>query len=87
MKDGTTHLAYKVEHVIDLHSGVLMAAETYRATEADTATLEGSVVRAQMNQQTAGSEQEIKDVVAVKGDPAAKTFTSIAEQSTIRTAI
>ena len=61
MKDGTTHLAYKAEHVIDLDSGILLAAEIYHATEADTATLEGSVVQAQMNQEAAGSQQEIKE--------------------------
>ena len=87
MKDGTTHLAYKAEHVIDMDSGMLLAAEIYHATEADTATLEGSVVEAQMKQEAAGSEQEIKEVIADKGYHAAETLTSFAEQSSIRTYI
>ena len=27
MKDGTTHLAYKAEHVVDLDSGMILGAE------------------------------------------------------------
>ncbi len=36
MKDGTTHLAYKAEHVVDLESGIIVGAEIYQATAADT---------------------------------------------------
>lgn len=87
MKDGTTHLAYKAEHVLDVDTGMLLAAAIYPATEHDTATLEGSVVQAQMNQQAAGSTQEIQDVIADKGYHANETLASFAEQSTIRTYI
>ena len=31
MKDGTTHLAYKAEHVVDLKSDLILAAEIYPA--------------------------------------------------------
>src|SRR5580692_76568 len=38
MKDGTTHLAYKAEHVVDLASDLVLAAEIRPGTAADTAT-------------------------------------------------
>ena len=57
MKDGTTHLAYKAEHVVDLETEVILAAEIYHADQHDTHTLEDSVHQAQINLQEAGSEQ------------------------------
>ena len=39
MKDGTTHLAYKPEHAVDLDTGAIVAAELYPADEGDTTTL------------------------------------------------
>ena len=39
MKDGTTHLAYKPEHVVDLDTGVVVAAPIHPADEGDTKTL------------------------------------------------
>jgi transposase len=36
MKDGRTHLAYKAEHVVDLQSDVILAAEIYPADHADS---------------------------------------------------
>ena len=54
MKDGTTHLAYKAEHVVDLESDLVLAAEIYPADHADTATLADSVVAAQVNLKEAG---------------------------------
>jgi hypothetical protein len=39
MKDGTTHLAYKPEHAVDLDSGVIVAAPIHPADEGDTTTL------------------------------------------------
>jgi transposase len=64
MKDGTTHLAYKAEHVVDLDTEMILAAEIYHADRPDTQTLEDSVNAAQTNQREAGSEQQIEDVVA-----------------------
>src|SRR4051812_33185764 len=55
MKDGTTHLAYKAEHVVDLESDLLLAAEIRPADHADTATLVDSVAAAQLNLKAAGS--------------------------------
>ena len=39
MKDGTTHLAYKPEHAVDLDTGVMVAAPIHPADEGDTTTL------------------------------------------------
>jgi transposase len=36
MKDGTTHLAHKAEHAVDLESGVIVAAEIHPADSGDT---------------------------------------------------
>ena len=43
MKDGTTHLAYKAEHVVDLTSNLILA------TEMDPQTLVDSVLKAEEN--------------------------------------
>ena len=42
MKDGTTHLAYKPEHAVDLDTGVVVAAPLHPADEGDTTTLEAA---------------------------------------------
>jgi transposase len=43
MKDGTTHLAYKPEHAVDLDTGAVVAAEIHPANEGDTTTLPGTL--------------------------------------------
>ncbi len=67
MKDGTTHLAYKAEHVEDLASNIVVAAEIYSGTHADMHTLPQSVVEARIHLEQAGCEREITEVVADKG--------------------
>src|SRR6266513_2878959 len=49
MKDGTTHLAYKAEQVVDLKTELVLAAEVYPADQADSATLPTSVLTAELN--------------------------------------
>lgn len=39
MKDGTTHLAYKPEHVVDLESGAIVSLTVHPADQGDTKTL------------------------------------------------
>jgi hypothetical protein len=67
MKDGRTHLAYKAEHVVDLESEILLAAEILPADHADTQSLVDSVIAARVNLEAAGSEVEVKEVAADKG--------------------
>src|SRR5271163_833650 len=64
MKDGTTHLAYKAEHVVELQSQIVLAAEIYQADQGDTQTLVDSVLQAQLNLAEAGSEVGIEEVAA-----------------------
>jgi transposase len=74
MKDGRTHLAYKAEHVVDLKSDLVLAAEIGPADRADTATLADSLMAAQINLQEAGSDATIEEVAADKGYHAAGTI-------------
>jgi transposase len=87
MKDGTTDLAYKAEHVVDLESNLILGAEIYHANEADTQTLEDSVQQAQTNLREAGSDAQIEDVVADKGYHANETITELSEHTPCRTYI
>jgi transposase len=74
MKDGTTHLAYKAEHAVDLDSGFVLAAAVHTADQPDPATLVGSVIAAQVNLVLAGSTQEVEEAVADKGYHKAETL-------------
>lgn len=49
MKDGTTHLAYKPEHAVDLDTGVIVAAPIHAADEGDTTTLDSTLDTAARN--------------------------------------
>lgn len=74
MKDGTTHLAYKAEHVVDLKSDLIVAAEIRSATDGDQQTLVDSVLKAEENLQAVGSDQSIEEVAADKGYYSAATL-------------
>jgi transposase len=67
MKDGTTHLAYKAEHVVDLETEAILSAEVYAANEADTATLVPSLQQAQANVAATESGRVIEKTAADKG--------------------
>ncbi len=49
MKDGSTHLAYKPEHAVDLDTGVIVAAPIHPADEGDTTTLDPTLEAAARN--------------------------------------
>jgi transposase len=82
MKDGTTHLAYKAEHVVDLDSELVLAAAIHPADQSDASTLVGSVLEAQVNLVRAGSDQEIEEAVADKGYHKAETLAECAHWNT-----
>lgn len=67
MKDGTTHLAHKAEHVVDLINGVIVAAEIHPADSGDTATLPQTLARAEAAVKRANPEVDIQEVVADRG--------------------
>jgi len=79
MKDGRTHLAYKAEHVVDLKTEVILAAEVYAADEADTATLVPSLQQAQTNVDATESGHVIEKAAADKGYHAADTLVECQE--------
>jgi len=82
MKDGTTHLAYKAEHAVDLDSEFVLAATVHPADQSDPATLVNSIVTAQINLVLAGSEQEIEEAVADKAYHKAQTLADCARLNT-----
>jgi transposase len=86
MKDGTTHLAYKAEHVVDLKTELVVAASIRHADEGDTDTMVDSVMEAQTNLSEAGIAVEITEAVADKGYHATDTI-ELAESLNVRTYI
>jgi transposase len=85
MKDGRTHLAYKAEHVVDLASEIIVAAEVYTADQSDHHTLVDSVMEAQEHlRQATGHELPIEEVAADKGYHAAEQL-ELAESLALRT--
>src|SRR5881398_2712014 len=70
MKDGTTHLAYKPEHAVDLDTGAVVAAEVHPADQGDTATLPGTLAAAEANLAAVGAGPTADDpseLIADKG--------------------
>jgi len=75
MKDGSTHLAHKEEHAVDMDTGAVVAVTLDGGTAGDTTTLEGTLEAAQQNleeaREHAGEESkrthEPSEVVADKG--------------------
>jgi Transposase domain (DUF772)/Transposase DDE domain len=78
MKDGTTHLAYKAEHVVDLKSDLVLAAEVYPADQPDSATMLPSITTAQLNLFRADSDAVIEEAVTDKGYHKAETLADCA---------
>jgi transposase len=70
MKDGSTHLAYKPEHAVDLDTGVIVAAPIHEADKGDTATLDPTLKEAEKNLSVVGiapTPADPCDLVADKG--------------------
>jgi transposase len=86
MKDGTTHLAYKAEHVVDLKTELVLAASIRHADEGDADTMVDSVMEAQLNLRQADVDVEIEEAVADKGYHATDTI-ELAESLCVRTYI
>lgn len=49
IKDGRTRLAYKAEHVVDMETGAVLAAEIHHADQADTSTIATNLDTARAN--------------------------------------
>lgn len=70
MKDGTTHLAYKPEHAVDLDTGAIVAAEVHSADRGDTNTLPDTLTPAEARLRALGrapSADAPAELVADKG--------------------
>jgi transposase len=70
MKDGTTHLAYKPEHAVDLDTGAIVAADIHAADKGDTTTLPGTLAVAEANLDAVGkapTQDAPAECVADKG--------------------
>ena len=61
MKDGTTHLAYKAEHALDLDSGAIVAAEIHAADRGDPATLPETLAAAAASLAAVGARPTPED--------------------------
>ena len=84
MKDGRTHLAYKAEHVVDLDSEVILAAEIYPADVSDKQTLTDSVMTARCHLTQAGLELAVDSAAADKGYHSREQL-ALASHFTVRT--
>ena len=70
MKDGTTHLAYKPEHAVDLDTGAIIAAKIHPADQGDTRTLAGTLEQAEAMLDLVGrtpTPEDPAEMVADKG--------------------
>jgi transposase len=85
MKDGRTHLAYKAEHVVDLGTELILAAEVYHANAADVDTIGPSINQAQDNLLQAESDAQIEEAVADKGYAGNETLAELEFTEGLRT--
>ncbi len=76
MKDGTTHLAHKAEHAVDLESGAVVAVTVQGADQGDTTTMKETFINAAEQMAAVGeeatadeqmNEQGLQEVVTDKG--------------------
>ena len=67
MKDGTTHLAYKAEHAVDLTTEAIVAATVASADRGDSQTGPETLMMAQVALIQSGNDEAITEVVADKG--------------------
>lgn len=88
MKDGTTHLAHKNEHAVDLDTGAIVAPAVHPANEGDTTTMWGTLeqacnslqeVREDETVQADTSGLHVRDVVTDKGYHSSQTLVNLEE--------
>jgi transposase len=79
MKDGSTHLAHKAEHAVDLTSGALLAVTLQPANEGDTTTIHQTLEVAQAAAREVNA-QGVEEVVADKGYHSGAVLTELNAQ-------
>jgi transposase len=65
MNDGTTHLAYKAEHAVDLDTHIVIAATIHSGDAADGETIKETVIDAQVYLQEATGQGDVIEGIAV----------------------
>jgi hypothetical protein len=75
MKDGTTRLAYKAEHAVDLDTDIVVAATVHPGNAPDTQTIIDTAIDAAVNAEQAGVENDLQAIVADKGYHSTKVVT------------
>jgi transposase len=63
MKDGTTHLAHKAEHAVDMESGAVLAVTLQEAHLGDTTTIIPTVIAATQNLRDLADDQRTQDKI------------------------
>jgi transposase len=88
MKDGTTHLAHKNEHAVDLETGAIVAPAVHPADEGDTTTMWGTLEQACNSLQEVREDEtvaadtsslQVKEVVVDKGYHSAQMLVNLEE--------
>ena len=67
LKDGTTRLGYKVQHAVDMESGIVVDADAHPGDKPDSEAMEEGVRSAQEHLDGGETEAEVEEVVADKG--------------------
>jgi transposase len=87
MKDGSTHLAHKAEHAVDLETGAIVAVTIQGADQGDTTTWRDTVISAAEQIEAVNPEGDgLQEVVADKGYHSDRTLQDL-EELEIRTYI
>lgn len=88
MKDGSTHLAHKQEHAVDMESGAVLAVTIQPADEGDTTTWRGTVEETYQNLNAVADDarvaervhpEPVRELVVDKGYHSNQTMTDFAE--------
>jgi hypothetical protein len=79
MKDGTTRMAYKAEHAVDLDTDIVVAVNVQPGNAPDTATVIDTAIDAAVNVEKSGGENEVHAIVADKGYHSTKVVTLAAD--------
>ena len=64
MKDGTTHLAHKAEHAVDMDSGAILAVNVCDAVVGDTKTLCDTINQASENLRALKDDDRVSDKIS-----------------------
>lgn len=79
MKDGSTHLAHKVEHGVDLSSGAVLAITLQAADQGDTTTVKQTLAEAQEASREI-NPRGVEELVADKGYHSGETLLGLRDE-------